>query len=383
MNAQSGSRARRRSMALSAMTLAAAVSITGCAEWRGPNSLPLPGTEGSDGGGYTVKVELPDVTNLKANSRVRVNDVNVGNVTDIELNGWSALVTVELNQDVSLPKNATAKVGQTSLLGTVHLELAAPIGQPPEGTLENGDVIPLDHSGTYPTTEQTLASLSVVLNGGGLAQLQEINKELNAALGGHEVEVRSLIGQLDMFTASLDAQVGDIIAAFDGLDRLTGIVNQQNDVLDRALNQIPPALEILSRERENLANALTGIGEFAGLADYVVSSSYDDLARNLQNLGPALRELADAGINLTRGLGLIATFPWPQKGVEKFIRGDAANLSATVDLTLGRMDNSYLQMTPADGALTQLETMLGRTAGRQPTPATKNPLTAPILRGEG
>ena len=53
----------------------------------------------------------------------------------------------------------------------------------------------------------------------------------------------------------------------------------------------------------------------------------------------------------------------------------------SIDLTLGRADNSYLQMTEGDGRLTMLETLLGRTVGRQPTPKTRNPLTAPILRG--
>ena len=64
---------------------------------------------------------MPDVDNIEPNSRVRVGDVNVGNVTKIERQGWHALVTMALNGDVELPANATAKVGQTSLLGfTAH-----------------------------------------------------------------------------------------------------------------------------------------------------------------------------------------------------------------------------------------------------------------------
>jgi phospholipid/cholesterol/gamma-HCH transport system substrate-binding protein len=282
---------------------------------------------------------------------------------------------------VTLPANATASVGQTSLLGTLHLELAAPLHQPPEGKLTDGDTIPLDHAGAYPTTEQTLASVSVVLNGGGLSQLQEIDQELNAALGGRESDVRSLLGQLDTFTRALDAQTGDIIAAAEGLDRLSGTVNQQNEALARALEQIPPALAVLNRDRDNLAAAITSVGGFADVSNQTIKASKENIIANLRAIAAPLRELANAGPDLTRSLGAITTFPWPQSKVADFVKGDFANLSATVDLTLGRLDNSFLTGTPAAGTLTAIETMLGRTEGRAPTPDVKNPLTAPL--GEG
>ncbi len=86
---------------------------------------------------------MPDVDNIEPNSRVRVGDVNVGNVTKIERQGWHALVTMRLNGDVELPANATAKMGQTSLLGSLHIELAPPTDVPPQGRLHDGSLIPL------------------------------------------------------------------------------------------------------------------------------------------------------------------------------------------------------------------------------------------------
>src|SRR5207244_5048921 len=137
------------------------------------NSLPLPGTEGHGAGAYTVQAQLPDVDNVQRNSRVRVGDVTVGSVTNIERQGWHALVTMSLNGDVVLPANATAKVGQTSLLGSKHIELSPPTNVPAEGPLHAGSLIPLSAGGAYPTTERTLAALSLILNGGGIGQIQD------------------------------------------------------------------------------------------------------------------------------------------------------------------------------------------------------------------
>lgn len=175
---------KRTGAAIAAVAAAAAV-ISGCG-WRGVNSLPLPGTVGRGPGSFTVRAQLADVATLKENSRVRVGDVVVGTVTKIEREDWHALVTMQLSGDVSLPADSTAKLGQTTLLGSMHIELAPPTEAAPIGKLHNGSLIPLSAATAYPTTEQTLASVALLLTGGGLGQVQDITHALSTAFGGRE-----------------------------------------------------------------------------------------------------------------------------------------------------------------------------------------------------
>lgn len=140
----------RRVVGTAALAVSVSLAVSGCSEWQGANTLPLPGTEGGGPGAYTVRAQLPDVDNIERNSRVRVDDVTVGNVTKIELQDWHALVTMRLNGDVELPANTTATVGQTSLLGSLHIELAAPTDAPPSGRLQDGSLIPLSSGSRYP-----------------------------------------------------------------------------------------------------------------------------------------------------------------------------------------------------------------------------------------
>src|SRR5690606_21964115 len=127
---------------------------------------------GNGDGAYEVTIEMPNVTTITRNSPVRVNDVNVGSISSMRVEDYTAIVTVSLNEDVRLPANAHAKIGRTSLLGSQHLELFPPRDGGAEGTLQGGDVIPIERAGVYPTTEQTLSALSVVLTDGGLAQFE-------------------------------------------------------------------------------------------------------------------------------------------------------------------------------------------------------------------
>lgn len=366
------------------VALLVAGGLSGCGDWRGANSLPLPGTEGRGHGAYTVQAQLPDVNNIERNSRVRVGDVTVGNVTKIERQGWHALLTMSINGDVVLPANTTATVGQTSLLGSLHIELSPPKGVAPIGRLKDGALIPLSSGSSYPSTEQALASVSLVLNGGGLGNVQDITQALSVAFRDREGDLRSLITQLDTFITNLNDQTGDIISASESLNNLVGQIAEQKPVVDKALKTIPDALAVLNEQRDNLVNALDQLGKFSALAADSVNQSKEALVKNLQNLGPVLESLANAGPALTRSLDFFLTFPFPKPTLSKWLRGDFANLTAVVDLTLSRLDASFLTGTRWEGDLTELELQWGRTIGQMPSPYTaRNPLVVPYHVDQG
>jgi phospholipid/cholesterol/gamma-HCH transport system substrate-binding protein len=357
--------------------------LSGCG-WRGLNSLPLPGTAGEGPGSYTVQAQLPDVTTLQQNSRVRVGDVTVGNVTKIERQGWHALVTLRLAGTVHLPANATAKLGQTSLLGSVHVELAPPTAVAPRGNLHDGSLIPLSSAGMYPTTEQTLSAASLLLNGGGLGQIQEITQSLSTAFAGREHDLRSLIDQLDTFIGHLNDQSGEIISATDKLNNLVGQFAADQPVVDRALQTIPNALAVLKDQRAHLVEAADQLGKFSALTAKAVNQTKESLVAELHQLGPVLESLANAGPALTRSLSQLLTYPWPNETLDKWLRGDYANLTAIFDLTLSRLDAGLFTGTRWEGNLTELEMQWGRTIGQMPSPYTAgNPLITPYRWDQG
>jgi phospholipid/cholesterol/gamma-HCH transport system substrate-binding protein len=377
-------RSHRSRLAIALIIAIAAVGVAGCAEWHGANSLPLPGTQGGGPGAYTIQAQLPNVDNVERNSRVRVGDVTVGNVMKIERQGWNALITMTLNGNVNLPANATATVGQTSLLGSKHIELAPPKDAAPEGKLKEGSLIPLSSSGGYPTTEKTLSAVSLLLNGGGVGHIQDITLALSKAFAGREDDLRRLIQQLDVFVTNLAGQTDQIIAASDSFNNLIGQVAEQKPVLDRALQTVPDALSVLRDKRDNLAEAVDQLGKFSALVADSTRQTKKNLVKELRDIGPVLQSLADAGPSLTRSLDFFTTIPFPKPTLTKWLRGDYANLTAVVDLTLSRLDSSLFTGTRFEGALTRLEMYWGRTIGQMPSPYTAtNPLVAPYRFDQG
>lgn len=317
------------------------LTATGCA-FNGVNSLPLPGAQGHGPGAQTYHVELANVASLEPNSPVLIDDVVVGSVGPMTVRSGHADVEIAVNAGVVVPANAVASVGQTSLLGSMHLQLNPPIGDAPTGRLQSGATIALNRSSTYPSTEQTLSALSLLVNGGGLGQIGDIIRNFDGALSGHEGELRDLLTRLNDFVGTLDTQRDNIIGSIRALNRLAETFATQRDTITRALRDIPPALDVLIRERPRITAALDKLRVFSDTAVRVVNATQADLVTNLQNLQPVLRVLADVGPDLDVALAEAMVYPYSQNFIDRAVRGDYLNLFAAVDLTVPRLKRTLL-----------------------------------------
>jgi phospholipid/cholesterol/gamma-HCH transport system substrate-binding protein len=339
--------------------LAATAVLTSCASWRGIANVPLPGGPGAGADSYTIYVQMPDTLALNANSRVRVADVFVGTVRSIELKNWVAVLTLGIEKGVRLPKNATASIGQTSLLGSQHIELSAPANPSPE-PLTDGDTIPLQNSSAYPTTERTLASVATVLRGGGIPNLEVIQNEIYNMLSGRAEQIRDFLGKLATFTAELNAQRDDITHAIDSIDRLLAYVAKRSDTLDRVLTEFPPLIKHFADTQNQFTDAIEAVGRLSAVTDQTLSAAHANLHTDLQALQRPLRELGRASPLLLQALKLMLAAPFDIDAVPKAVRGDYINLSGNIDLTLSAIDNGILTGTGLSGMLRALEQSWGR-----------------------
>ncbi|MFE2702741.1 MCE family protein [Streptomyces mirabilis] len=306
--------------------------LSGC-EFNGWYDVQLPGGAASDGHAYHVTVEFRDVLDLVPQSAVKVNNVTVGAVEKVELDGWHARVRLRVADSVKLPANAVAELRQTSMLGEKYVALSAPTGTAPMGRLGDGDRIPLSRSGRNPEIEEVLSALSALLNGGGVAQLKTITVELNKALDGRENRVRSLLKELTTFIGGLDDQRKDIVHALEAVDRLAGRLGKEKKTIAQAVDTMPPALKVLADQRRDLTRMLTALSKLGTTGTKVVNASHDDTVANLKRLRPILQQLNKAGDDLPNSLELLTTYPFPRNAVDA-VKGDYVNLDITADLDL-------------------------------------------------
>ncbi|MFB8076342.1 MULTISPECIES: MCE family protein [unclassified Streptomyces] len=327
----------------------------------GIEDLPLPG--GADLGPhpYTVTAELDDVLSLVPQSAVKVNDVAVGRVTAIELgttDTWSARVTLKINGDVRLPADAGARLEQSSLLGEKYIQLVAP-PKDAGARLTDGSVIPLARTSRNTEVEEVFGALSLLLNGGGVNQLKTITRELNAALGGREPEVRSMLRRVNTLVTTLDAHRGDITRALDGINRLSATLAGRKKDVDTVLTGLSPGLKTLENQRGSLLTMLRALDTLSGVAVTTIDASKKDMVADLKALAPTLTALADAGADLPESLQVLLTYPFTDE-VLRGVKGDYLN--------------TYLHLAAAPGTEV-IPPLIPRT---EPTPA---PTPAPTDPG--
>lgn len=64
------------------IAVAATVLLAGCS-FDGPNSLPVPGAEGTGGGSYEITAVIPTAAGLVNNAPILMDDATVGSIGDI------------------------------------------------------------------------------------------------------------------------------------------------------------------------------------------------------------------------------------------------------------------------------------------------------------
>jgi len=323
------------------LVLAAALTLSGCSSFTGIYDIPMPG--GADLGDqpFTVKARFKDVLDLVPQSGVKVNEVPVGRVEDIQLapDGWTAEVTMAVNGDVDLPANALAMLRQSSLLGEKYIELSPPPPDEASGDLADGALIPLERTNRNTDIEEVLGALSMLLNGGGIEQLQNIAQELNAALSGNETDIRNTLDGVDTLVSTLDESRSDITRAIDGVNRLAGTLNAEKDRLAGVIDNLGPGLKVLSDQRTQLVTMLQSLQSLSDVAVATVDASQADLVADLRALTPTLQKLGEAGADLPRSLELLFTIPFTDEAV-KGVKGDYFNLYAKIDLNLQEILNN-------------------------------------------
>lgn len=161
-------------------------------------------------------------------------------------------------------------------------------------------------------------------------------------MSGQEGAVRDLINRLDKFVGTFDQQRDDLVASIRALNRLASTFAGQRDVITQALYKIPPALDVLIKERPRLTSALNKLGTFSATATRLVNDAGSDLVKNLQNLGPTIKALADIGPDLDAAIAYAPTFPFTQGFIDRYVRGDYVNGYFIIDLTNSGLRKSIL-----------------------------------------
>lgn len=348
MTTNEGRSVWRRTTTALALLLSAAL-LSGCGPTLG--DLPLPGS-GVSGDTITVKIRFDEALNLAQGAAVKVNGVNSGRVQDVTTEDFRAIAVIKLRTSAQLRKAATARLRYTTPLGELFVDVTNPAQGP---LMTPGEELAPNQASTAPTVEDALASASLLINGGGLAQLQVVTSELNKAIGGREETVRRTLERSAEFVRGANATTEDFLRAMDALARLSKTLQANERTINEALRDVRPAARVLRQNTPGLTKLLAEVSRFASTANNVVGSTREDLLQLLDQVTPVADEFLS---NRTLLAPSLAALIQVGRRLDSVIPGDYASL--------------LLQLQLEDLELPTLGGPVGGTT--TPRPAPSNPL---------
>ncbi len=301
------------------LVLALATILTVSACGTSAADLPLPGSKLS-GASYEITAQMDDALNLAVGAPVKLNGVTVGRVNEVTAHDFIARISMDVRRSAQLHHGANIRLRSTTPLG----ELFVDVTDKPDGDLlADGDLIGADDASAAPTVEDTLASASMLINGGGLGQLQTIVREANEALDGREGTARELLDKLNRTMDNINGSSAEIDATLDALADVSEVLHRRDTTIDKALVEVEPAARVLADSTDDLAKLLQSVDKLSSTTTRVVRETRADFLLTLQELGPVLDQMVSLKGQFGKGLDALVAFA---EAIDKGVPGNYLNV---------------------------------------------------------
>lgn len=287
-----------------ALVLAGLIALAGC-------SLP-----GRVSGPVRVTVEFDDVNDLVVNHAVQVADVRVGSVTGIELTDdlRRALVIMDIEDGLALPADSVAVLRQTSLLGEKFVEIrprrdddACGDAERPSGELVDGTELAC--SIRAPELESVTEEAVQVLGAVMTDDLQTLIETGSVGFAGQGDQLRSIIEDLGIVSATLADQTGNIVSIIDGLDRAASTLAAGSADLDALLVNLADATTVLADNRQQAVSTLEALTRLARDQNQLIFQPHlDATSRQIQELDAILAEVSAGRAEVGNLLDFLLSF---------------------------------------------------------------------------
>ena len=250
----------------------------------------------------TITAVFQSTKGVYVDDKVRVLGVEVGHITDIHPEDGLSKVTMTVDEDVSIPADASALLVAQSLVAERFIQLTPVHTGGPE--MEDGGEIPVERTAVPvewdgvkeqlmklsaalgPTDKNPDGSLGTfidsadsVLDGNGKEvrdALREVSRTMSIMSEGRQ-DLFTTLRNLQLFVSALSQSEEQIVSFGGRLASVTEVLDQQSGDLDAALKDLDLAVVDINRFLEKNGDRLTNGVDKLGAATKVVRDRRKEL----------------------------------------------------------------------------------------------------------
>ena len=262
--------------------------------------------------GEPVVAYFLDSGDLVPGATVQVSDVEVGEVTDIELVLQDGQMLARVTMDVPAEERISATgvsalIRQTSLLGEQFVELrSSGSGAPYVGAAPVS--IPVSRTDKRVDVETVLEDVSGFIGEGGLEDLNRFTHAQALILENRGDKFGQVIDELERFTRVLAQRRLDVGAAIDSLADASSTLASNRQTLDDFLDSLEDANALLADEGDRFGELFVALQRFGRVNARFLARHERNIDRNFRNLRPIFRAIASADNELRTDISQLRTF---------------------------------------------------------------------------
>jgi phospholipid/cholesterol/gamma-HCH transport system substrate-binding protein len=255
------------------------------------------------GGGTSYAADFSEAAGLVPGNEVRVAGVKVGKVTKVGLNGDRVRVTFKV-KDAWVGDRTTAMIRIKTLLGQKFLSLD------PQGTqpLSPGNPIPKERTLAPYDVNEAFNGLATTVGQIDTKQLADSFTVLSDTFKNSPEHVRGALDGLSALSKTISSRDEQLAKLLDNTRQLTKTLADRNSEFEKLLSDGNLLLGEIRKRREAISALLTGTRDLARELSGLVQDNQNQLKPALEQLGRVTTILQRNQDNLDRSLALMAPF---------------------------------------------------------------------------
>jgi len=229
---------------------------------------------------YTLYAGFKQVVGLQPQSDVRLSGVLVGKVTKIANEGTGVTVTMDINQDVQIPKQSKVSIASSGVMGEKFINFQPKVDN--GEYLKNGDYL---HGVDEAGMDAMFDGLSKVLD-----EVQALLKDVHAIIGD------------DVFKQSVVEMSDNMRQSSESVKNMMGTLERtaagNEETFNNMIQQMNGAIEGMNRTMANVEHMSANIDKFAGDPQTAA-----DLKTTLDNIAKTSADVANIADNMNKFAG--------------------------------------------------------------------------------
>jgi phospholipid/cholesterol/gamma-HCH transport system substrate-binding protein len=242
------------------------------------------------------------VTGLAGGDIVNIAGVPVGQVSSIGVQHGHAVISMSINNTVTLKRSTDVGMRWHNVIGQKEIELYPGKSG---AILADGATIPMNHDVTDASIDKFLNSLGPVLASINPSEANAFVENVSGALEGDTAQINQLINSgaaVSTTVQALDNQVGSIIGNLDQV--LTALASRSGDI-DSLVTNLQTVSSALASKNSLLDEVVGNLSQVATDLAGLIGNNHSTITSTIDNLQAVAADIQNNQTNLSNSLSTL------------------------------------------------------------------------------